>query len=138
MLVKGIIVEQITQSINNEYQILNRYKVRIPAFEAQGSFDKIILECGLVFQPGASAGYNPGDVVIIGFEHDDLNAGFILGKLYTADESEKQNTESNPYNLTVKNNAILPESTTIGSYNIIDEIRNIKVAIAELKAAQED
>lgn len=58
--------------------------------------------------------------------------------MYTADESEKQNTESNPYNLTVKNNAILPESTTIGNYNIIDEIRDIKVAIAELKAAQED
>lgn len=126
MLVKGIIIEQLSQVINNEYVLLNRYSVRIPDFESQNSSDKIILNCGLIFQPGNNLGYEPNDVVIIGFEHDDLNSGFILGKLYTNDTSNEQVSESNPFNLAVKNRAELPADTTIDNVNIIDEIRNMK------------
>ena len=44
MLVKGIIVEQVKQIVDDNYKLLNRYNVRIPVFEAQGANTKAIME----------------------------------------------------------------------------------------------
>lgn len=126
MIMKGIIIEQLKGIVDGNEILTNRYNVRIPILEAQGSNDKAILECGLCYQPGNVLGYYPGDVVYVGFEQDNLNQGLILGKLYTTDNVEGR-SESNPYNLIVDNNAVLPYDTLIDGMNVVDEIRNLKL-----------
>lgn len=135
MLVKGIILSQVNKTVDNNYILTNRYNVRVPVFEAQGSNEKAILECGLVFQPGNNLGYEYGDVVVVGFENNDINSGFILGKLYTNDSTSEHKAEANPFNLTVQNKATLPKDTTINNLNIFNEIVDIKKRLNELTPA---
>lgn len=125
MLVKGQIIEQVTKIVDGNHQLTNRYNVRVPIFEAQGSNEKAIIECGLMFQPGTNSGYQPDDVVIIAFENNCINDGFILGKLYTEEAASEQNSESNPFNLDVKNSASLPKDTTVNGINIFNSITDI-------------
>lgn len=126
MLVKGQIVDQVVKVVDGNYQLTNRYNVRVPIFEAQGSNEKAVIECGLIFQPGTNSVYKPDDVVILSFENNCINDGFILGKLYTEEAASEQNSESNPFNLDVKNSASLPKNTTINGINVFDSLTNIK------------
>lgn len=132
MLVKGIIINQIAKTIDNNHLITNRYNVRIPTFEAQGSNTQAIIECGLCYQPGNNLGYYPGDIVLVDFEQDLLNAGFILGKLYTSESSSKNVSEANPAILKVTSTAELPANTKIEGVKIIDEIKNLKIKVNNL------
>ena len=132
MLAKGIILGQVTQVKDNSYELLNRYNVRIPVFEAQGSNEQAIFECGLIFQPGNNLGYETNDVVVVGFENNDLNSGLILGKLYTEESSSEYKSESNPFNLKVSNSAILPQDTTVGGLDVFSLLTDLKKEIAQL------
>lgn len=78
MIQKGII-----ESIISEYE----YKVRIPRYDklitTPGGVSTKDLSSAIVCSvPGAKVSFAEGDVVLVGFENDELNKPVILGVLY--------------------------------------------------------
>ena len=104
MLLKGIIVEYSG----------NKYKVRIPTFEAAGSDKQYIVDATLSYSPGNLKGLVIGDVVYVGFENNRIDKPVILGKLAT-DKEEIPAALFKPQSLEVPGTTSLSENTTIGN-----------------------
>lgn len=127
MIAKAIIVK--IPEVNS-----NIYKVRIPFFEDNKTGD-FLLDAIVCRSPGVIGGYNKDDVVLVGFENDKLNKAVILGKLYTAKESE----DPEPVLLSVDSlkvfkNINIPSDVAIDNFKAEDIFKLYqKTSILELK-----
>lgn len=77
-----MIQKAIVESIENDYQI----KVRIPKYDKMSidGFSYNDLSTSIICtSPGTLVNYSVGDIVLVGFENDELNKPVILGLLYT-------------------------------------------------------
>lgn len=127
MLVKGIVMSQMIQGSN-------KIKVRLPTFETAGIDNKVIIQALIAYNPGNLYSYNIGDVVIVSFEHDQVNQPIILGKLYTGPE-DKASNYSFANSLEVTEKAVLPTTTTIGNLSYNDLVLAVNSAAnSEVKA----
>lgn len=109
MLLKGII-----QGRND-----NKYMVRIPSFESAGQPNQFICSAIVSYTPGSDAMFRNGDVVVIGFENNNIDRAVVLGKLYTG-EPEQGYSSSSLQNLNVEGTTILSSQTTIGGLKYTD------------------
>lgn len=111
--------------------VLDRYtaKVRIPIIHRDsGSPDATsdidIPEACICTLPNADPNIQVGDVVIIGFENNDLGKPIILGYLYR-DISNNTAISIDLKSVIIENSASLPEVTSIGDVTP-DMIKNLK------------
>lgn len=110
MICRGIIEE-----IIDRYQV----RVRIPIMHqientAQFIINKDLPAASICTSPSTYLNLSVGDVVIVGFENQDLGRPIILGYLYTGEFSTTAASQS--FNsIQVLNDAKLPASTIIGS-----------------------
>lgn len=74
MIVKGII-----KSIDFNG---NTCMVRIPLFENSPSGNEFVMQAIMSTTPGVYNGYREGDVVMLGFENNEIDQPVVLGKLY--------------------------------------------------------
>ena len=84
MLQKGIV-----ESLEGLYQV----KVRVPkydgmAYDSTGLKDNELATGIICTIPGTSIAYSVGDVVLVGFENDELSKPIILGLLYREAKSD--------------------------------------------------
>lgn len=81
-----MIQKAIIEAIENEYQV----KVRIPKYNKMSydgfSYDELSTSI-ICSSPGTLVNYSVGDVVLVGFENDELNKPVVLGLLYTSNNS---------------------------------------------------
>lgn len=76
MIQKGII-----ESLENSYQV----KVRIPKYDKttyDGTKNSDLSTAIICTLPGSTISYDIGDVVLVGFENDELSKPVVLGTLY--------------------------------------------------------
>ena len=110
MICRGIIEE-----IIDRHQV----RVRIPIIHqientAQFTINNDLPAASICTSPSTHLNLSVGDVVIVGFENQDLGRPIILGYLYTGEFSTTAASQS--FNsIQVLNDAKLPASTTIGS-----------------------
>lgn len=112
MLVKGIIIDRLQPGSN-------KIKVRIPSFESAGVNQKAIIDALIAYNPGNLQAYNIDDIVILSFEHNQIDQPIILGKLYVG-ETEKATNYSLANSLSVSEKAVLPVDTMIGNVSYQD------------------
>ena len=112
MIQQGIIKELIP----NE----NCALVRIPIYEtSQG--EEAIFNCVLSCIPGIINGYQVGDIVIVGFENDQLDLPIVLSKLYLGVSREENSyTSMNVDNLNVSGRTTLNEDFSVGEVTYKD------------------
>ena len=124
MITRAIVEEKIVGT--------NKYKIRIPIFDGTGkskvsTSNDLLSEATVCVPPNVSNYVNPGDVVFVGFEENDLGKPVILGHLYQ--ESCKTNTcmdiQARSVNISDKVNnkaskAVLPGDTTIAGIDIAE------------------
>lgn len=84
MLQKGII-----ESLQGAYQV----KVRVPKYDGMpydstGLKDNELATGIICAVPGTSIAYSVGDIVLVGFENDELSKPIVLGLLYRDAESD--------------------------------------------------
>lgn len=81
-----MIQKAIVESIENEYQV----KVRIPKYDKMStdgfSYDELSTSI-ICSSPGTLVNYSVGDIVLVGFENDEINKPVVLGLLYTSNNS---------------------------------------------------
>lgn len=131
MLVKGIVMSQMTQDSNT-------IKVRLPTYESAGIDAKVIINALIAYNPGNLYSYNIGDVVVVSFEHNQVDQPIVLGKLYIGPE-EKASNYSFANSLQVTEKAILPTTTTIGNLSYNDLVLAVNSAAnSEVKADVSD
>lgn len=97
-----------------------KYKVRVTQLEDNTSNISEFEALASVI-PGSSYGYNPGDVVYVGFEDHELTKAVILGKLFTTYKND--NLPNNKYEvntLVVSNKIELPPDAKLGEYSSQD------------------
>ena len=82
-----MIQKAIVEAIENDYQV----KVRIPKYDKM-SYDGTNyheLSTGIICStPGSLVNYSVGDIVLVGFENDEISKPVILGLLYTNNNAE--------------------------------------------------
>lgn len=81
-----MIQKAIVESIENEYQV----KVRIPKYDKMSGdgFSYNDLSTSIICSsPGTLVNYSVGDIVLVGFENDEINKPVVLGLLYTNNNS---------------------------------------------------
>ena len=119
MICRGIVEE-----IISKYQV----RVRIPIIHQIENTAQFILDADLPVasictSPNTHLNLSVGDVVIVGFENQDLGRPIILGYLYTGEFSNT--AASQIFNsIDVVSDAKLPASTVIGSVSS-DELRRL-------------
>ena len=108
----------ITRAIINKIDYeSNKIRVRIPIYDgaqnSQGSTsDDDLSWASVMCLPGLTINYEVGDIVIVGFEDDDIGKPIILGYLKLANgESDKAKISANLDSLVV--NDILSTSTNV-------------------------
>ena len=79
MITKAIVQSQVPNS--------NKFRVRIPIFDGPpggmvSTPDGILAEATLCTLPNAQNVVNPGDIVYVAFENNDMGRPVILGHLY--------------------------------------------------------
>ena len=101
-----------------------RAYVNIPIFQNAASTAEILFCCPFSYQPGNVCGYAVNDVVYVGFENNDLEYPFILGKLYTKADAGSSPTAFNGNSLTITGKTVLSDDTKIGdiTYDKLMEI----------------
>lgn len=113
MITKGIVVGKSTSDNN-------KYIVRLPIFNSlagtpQSTPDDELNEAILCSIPNIRNVVNTGDVVIVGFEDNDMGRPIILGRLFLSEQDVKCGLDLD--SLSVASNCNLPASTTIGNVN---------------------
>ena len=148
MLTKGII-----KSIDYTG---NTCKVRMPLFENGNSESEVIAEATISTLPGAYNGFKENDVVLVGFENNEIDEPVVLGKLYLGvnEESKDGRGTINCDSIIAENGATIPITTKLtfdrndskyaqvqGSYenyesikDIIDALQNQATVIGSTKA----
>ena len=107
-----VIEKGIIRKIDND--ILRAY-VYIPIFQNSNTTNaEILFCCPYSYHPGNIQGYAVGDVVYVGFENDDLDYPFIIGKLYTVKDTEAPSTQFKGNALRITGKTVLSDDTTIG------------------------
>ena len=96
----------------------NSCQVRIPILETAGVTNLAITTAYFAITPGEFNSYKAGDVVIIGFECNELAKPYVIGKLFTGINTEYENNNQyrgaiNCSTLSVEKSASLPAETTI-------------------------
>lgn len=128
MLDRGIIVATL-----DSYH----FKVRIPSLNKSdsavgGTPNNELYTAVVSSSPGVYPALRVGDVVIVGYENDDVSRPIIIGLLFNRDFSD---TESDAIfsSLTVNVNAVLPEDTSIGEITSdnIYSLKNLDMNIRE-------
>ncbi len=109
MITKGIV-----EKINENHKAV----VRIPLFDSiedsrEGIETKDLSEAIICVLPNSTNVVSVGDIVIVGFEENDISKPIILGHLYkeTANETQINLTLNS---LKVTSNVVLPNDTNIG------------------------
>lgn len=118
----------------------NRFLVRLPIFETNEDGRKIILEAVLCYQPGLYHGYNLGDVVVLGFINNHLDAPIILGKVFNGQEDSGL-ASTNAADLKITQKAELPLNSSIGNltYSDLEEAVNfVKESKVEVNSLIKD
>lgn len=81
-----MIQKAIVESIEGEYQV----KVRIPKYDKMStdgfSYDELSTSI-ICSSPGTLVNYSVGDIVLVGFENNEINKPVVLGLLYTNNNS---------------------------------------------------
>jgi len=82
----------ITKAIVEEVVDDNHLKIRIPIYnkaadDSTATPDKQLTEAGVTTLPGIKTHYVKGDVVVIGFEEEQINKPIILGQLQTQNQT---------------------------------------------------
>lgn len=125
----------------------NKFTVQIPMLNKAGRGDKgTIMEAIMCFTPGNLYGYEPGDVVIVGFEQNLMNKPIILGLMYKKGHELKYNnyTYSNNLNINEHGKARLPADTELGGLKVstlmyalreLDAIKNYVINILDIDAS---
>lgn len=99
-------------------------KVRIPilnnaSFVSGHTSEADLSDAKICILPRCDLNIQLGDVVIVGFESNDLSKPIILGYLYgPSDNSYPMNLVSRSF--TATDNAILPQNTSIGSVSQVE------------------
>ena len=101
----------------------SKLRVRIPTLngvkESTASTPSNQLEWASILQvPGIELDYKVGDVVVVGFEDNDLSSPIVLGFLKLAEGSDKAAQDRlyiNAVNLSVSGNVTLPTDITFTS-----------------------
>ncbi len=114
MITKGIIIDRISGS--------NKYRVRIPYLENAG-MQSNVSEATVSVVPGISESLIKDDVVIVAFEDHQAGKPVIIGKLFINEETSRGIAQFDC--LVVKNEAVLPESTTLGKMNLYKVINDL-------------
>ena len=112
MVTKGIVLELV-----NTYQA----KVRMPIFNGvetskDGTPDNRLSIATICTLPNCNNSVQPGDIVFVAFEDNDISKPIIIGHLY---KEKANNTTADIIlnTLLVQSGVTLPESTTIGEVN---------------------
>ena len=126
MITKGIVEEIITP-----YEI----KVRLPLLDGikesrQGVQTSDLSNAIISSLPNSENNVSVGDIVIVGFEDEDLGKPIILGHLYKETVSETQ-LDLTLRKLSTTSSTILSEETSIGEVtkNEIKALKNIRFNI---------
>lgn len=108
----------ITRAIINKIDYeSNKIRVRIPIYDGaqnsqESTSDDDLSWASVLCIPGLTIGYKIGDIVIVGFEDDDIGKPIILGYLRLVNgESDEARISANLNNLTV--NDKLSTSTNV-------------------------
>lgn len=111
----------------------NKFTIQIPMLNKAGRGDKgTIMEAIMCFTPGNLYGYEPGDVVIVGFEQNLMDKPIILGLMYKKDHDIKYNNYTYSDNIKVNEygKARLPADTEFGGL----KVSTLMYALRELDA----
>lgn len=129
MITRGIIKKVptgISQEINGNQIVDNKYLVEIPTFKTsnnttQTNSSQFISEAILCYTPGNLNSYGVGDVVFL-YVGDPEVLPVIMGKLYLGEEEPRNYSKAST--LYVSDKATLPNNTTIGSvtYDKLEKI----------------
>lgn len=108
-------IKAIIESIESDYL----YKVRIPIYHKientiGATPTRELPTAPVCTMPGVYPHYQIGDIVWVDFENGEIGYPVILGLLYREEES-KSVSDVKFSSLTVDNDAILPEGTSIGN-----------------------
>lgn len=102
----------------------NKYSVRIPLLETAASPNEYVSEAVLCAEDGVKNPYSIGDVVYVNFENDEIGKPVIVGKLskdgLLGVEETKSNASYTMDSLTVVNDVVLSDNTTIGNIRYKD------------------
>lgn len=108
----------ITRAIINKIDYeSNKIRVRIPIYDGaqnsqESTSDDDLSWASVLYIPGLTIDYKIGDIVIVGFEDDDIGKPIILGYLRLVNgESDEARISANLNNLTV--NDKLSTSTNV-------------------------
>lgn len=106
-----------------------KLKVRIPRLDGvtaeKNSTKDIDLSWASILQvPGLRVDYREEDIVVVGFEDNDLGKPIVLGHLLTANEAPKSSLYGTFKQLTVSESFEAPINTNIGvtSYDLINKV----------------
>lgn len=88
--------------------------IHVPYFDGTVGGEPFIQQATIINQPGIYGGYKAGDIVVVGFEDNELSRLVLLGKLYTGvkNETEARGT-INCQSLSVETKSSLPINTSI-------------------------
>ena len=100
---------------------LNKVKVNIPILDGIRNTENSTLYnseyrwASMLYIPGMEVHYKAGDVVVVGFEDNDLGSPIILGFLKLAENNiDESRIYLNSVELAATNKFTAPESTVIG------------------------
>lgn len=111
----------------------NTCVVRIPLFEHAGLDERVLADATIAIPPGVYNGYQVGDAVVIGFEHDQYAEPIILGKLYlgVAEEAETKGSALVCSDLIVSNSLSIPGTTKI---NYSKDVLGVKDTTSDINS----
>ena len=115
---------------------LNKVRVNIPILDGIRNTENATLRnseyrwASILYIPGMEVHYKPGDIVIVGFEDNDLGSPIVLGFLKLSDNNiDESRIYLDSVELTATNKFTAPEETVIGKttyQEIFDVVEDYK------------
>lgn len=110
----------------------NKYTVSLPIFKTSDNNKDFISEATLCYSPGTYNAINIGDIVVVGFQDNELSRPIIIGKFFSSDEELNAVGLNKVETLFVNTKATLPNNTQLGDISVSD-IKKLMTEIEIIK-----